>query len=169
MTEYTLAQRVLEALGTDEAKLPIPRIVARIPDALRLLAETVANDPSDAKRQLLKKTFNVALVDGAGDLSALITGDNYLLMSGLQDADIFDDGVAIGSPALQYQPDVDAVYFERSPAFGYYAIEGTNIYTANVVGGLTFRASFVPTLASLPAELESELVTLLATLISGGK
>ena len=155
MNTLTLAQRVLEAVGADESRLPVPRIVSRIPDALKTLAVMVAGDP---RRTLLRKEFTLTLVSGVGDLTPLVTGDGLLVPSM---AAVF---AADFTSPLQRQPDFAALLTARSPVFGYYAVEGLVLKTANVEDGdLNFVASFVPTLDTLPEQLSDDLVSALAS------
>ena len=165
MNAYTLAQRVLEALGTDESRLPIPRIVARMPDALYELAVAVSNDPNRERRELLRKEFQAIVTSDVADLGALLTGDDYLLLSSLATADIYEDGAVEPAMPLQRVPDRSSLALDRSTIYGYYALEGDGLYTKNVLNNLTFKAGFVPTLVSLPKQLETDLVNILSVMV----
>jgi hypothetical protein len=172
VNDLTLAQRALEALGANESQVPIPRIVARIPDALQMLAEATQASPVREVRELLRKEFTATVVTDEepfahADVDTLLAGDDFLLLSSLKAADIFEDGAASPAHPLQYVPDRSSLALDRSPIFQYFTVEGTTIYLKGVVNNLTFKAGFVPTVASVPRQLEAQLVSLLASLMGG--
>jgi hypothetical protein len=165
MNEYALAQRVLEALGASEVEIPLPRIVARIPDALELLAREVSRDASLERRNLLRREFQVVVNGVTADLTPLLSGDDRLLLDSLKAAAIFEQGRA---RALVRLPDRASLEGERSGAFGYYALEGLTLHLKNVADGatLSFAAVSVPMLESLHEDLEPDLVARTAQLVS---
>ncbi len=161
MNILSLIDQVLGRTGEGVAG---PEIEVFLPTALGRFGESVANDPRPNVRELLRKEFTIPVVSGVGDLSTALTDAEPLLASALPAANLY---ITAGTQPMQYLPDRVQLGLGRSNIFIYYAIEGNSLLTRNTDGSLTSlnttitaTASYVPSLANVPAQLEDEFVDL---------
>jgi hypothetical protein len=171
MTSQNLIERVIERIGlffpVDQHTALRGRLGVLVSDARQKLAEEVSRDPQ--RKHLLRKTFPVVAASaGVASLASLTGASEPILLDSLRGGTIYAEGIEL---PLQYLPDRVGLQLSRSPVFGYYAVDGSQLIikaqdgTLNsYAGNLTITASFVPLLANLPVELEDDLVNVVAGL-----
>lgn len=129
--------------------------------ALKVLAEKVAYDTTPERRQTLVTEYSASIVSGTITLSSLTHADGNPLLGALGVAEIISAGSVF--PWVR-KPDRMHMALERSSYnLIYYCVSDGKIHTTATDATATIRANRVPTIASVPAELEDELVEILAT------
>jgi hypothetical protein len=148
----------LASRGADVSNLRDNRILALVPDALRLLSE----------RGFLRKTFVITAVNGVVDLAAPLTAAEPLILERIREAQVtFPDFTY----ALQWKADRSSLSFPASSEFGYVAVEDKTLLIATSDGlgvydgtGSLRNAPYVPLLSSVPVTLEAAFIALVSEL-----
>lgn len=142
--------------------------------ALRDLARDIAGNFD--LRARLEMSFNIVLTDGVGDIPDLMLTE-YLDEGSVRDSD-FTAATGFGNILERVQHYNDFLG-PLTPVYGYYCLAGNKIYTRTIntssfistVSPLVVIAPFNPTKADMntqvPAELEDDLVVILAEKIRG--
>ena len=163
-TDLNIAQRVLEESGRTEAELPLPRLIAMVPQGLSALSYSVGRDPDRRRRQLLRRTFDaVAVANGTGDLTALVTGDRPPILELNEGWGVSADGV---TGNLQNVVDPTAGANDKPPEFTYFWVTGLTINVANgdgtpYTGNVYITANYLATVNDLYGELDDNLIRLM--------
>jgi hypothetical protein len=148
----------LASRGADVSNLRDNRILALVPDALRLLSE----------RGFLRKTFVITAVNGVVDLAAPLTATEPLILERIREAQVtFPDF----SYPLQWKADYSSLSFPSSDQFAYVAVENKSLLVATSDGlgvydgtGSLRNAPYVPLLSSVPVTLEAAFIALVSEL-----
>lgn len=164
MTENTFALLVLNRLKLKEAQLPKPLLITYIPTVMQTLANRVA-DPQfgfpQYKRELLRKTFTVAVVTGVGPLATPMAAAEPLMAE-------FARGWIVTGPDTRYaytaKADESSLACDQPLGLGAFTLRQTDLLVVNSLGsrvytaGFSVRAPFVPLLANLPSTLEDDCI-----------
>lgn len=150
----------LASRGADVSGLRNPRILALVPDALRELV---------TKGQL-RKTFAISAVSGTVSLAAALADAEPLILEEIRKATVTFDNQTY---PMQWKADRSSLMLPASVEFVYGAIEDTTLLVADESGlghftddGDIRNASFVATLSSVTAGLESIFIQTLVRLLS---
>jgi hypothetical protein len=159
LTINDLIARLAGYFNDPEMPVPTEAAIETIKeDALDELAEMVFKS---AKAALLEKDFAPTLTSGVADLSSFTD----MKIDGIKRVEHSDSGIGELSNAGSWS------YFRstKSDLFNWYLIEKNKIYCrkgngTDVVddGTLTVLAPFTPSLATLPVDLESDLIAMVA-------
>lgn len=181
LSQNDIAKRARERL-TDwpEAKAgyTVPRLETMVNGALRRLAELIAADPM--RRDLLRPTgatpYTSTLVAGQVDLAADIT-NNALLFERLGQAEIYMADLTVNAEPFQWVRNVGELSMRRisDAMFIHCCLQDTILRTRNADGALdtldgdiTYSANFIPSMTTLPQELEQPLVDVVADMALAG-
>jgi hypothetical protein len=143
----------LAGRGEDVANLRDNRILALIPDALRVLAD----------KGYVRKTYTIAAVNGVVDLTAALAD---LIMERVREAQVtFAD---FDFP-LQWKADRASLQYPSSSAFGYVAPENKTLLVDDGTGTIAYsgagqlrNAPFRPALTDVNATLEPIFIAIIA-------
>lgn len=151
--------------GTEEPGLYyIPDIARMIPSTIREIVLNIVDTGRPDERKLFTKKFTVAIVTVAddfdtADLTASLTAAEPMLL------DLPFPGVThptTQSGELLRTADLRNLGFVTlGEGFDHYAIDGNILYInaePELTGNLTITAFFVPVVANLPKQFESELI-----------
>ena len=160
---------LLRARGAEAPPSLIPRLAASIPLALRKLAESVGSSDRPERRQLLVTEYAATVTSATPfnyiDLTTLTDSAGSPMRESLGRAEIY----SAGSP-YRWQPkgSRSVLSLQRTDGdFIYYTVSDAEIHTTSSDASATVRTLRVPTLSSVPEELNDELVEILAGLSLG--
>lgn len=174
MTNLELTRRAIlllaaEPSGEHDWYAMETEIGSLIPNALQELAEMIARDPE--RQGLLQQEYSVTLTNGIGNLTAA-TGARTAA------ADILWQSVSKGlvkdayGGRLHYIGDRYAFEGPQLAGYNYYTLTDNGrihvrtgadpFFLGGVSDPLTVNANFIPTVATLPAQLENDAVQTLA-------
>jgi hypothetical protein len=136
------------------------RLQTMVKDALQKLADKI---PLDNNRRALLKTpratTTATLTAGVADLSTLVNSTPFINLNRIRFGEVY---LGSSTVPLEWVPDSSTLVLEEAvdSDFKVYWIEGTKLYTkdATLAGTLSFAVPFVPTLSTLPRDLETALV-----------
>jgi hypothetical protein len=158
LTTSDFIARIIGYFNDPLMPMPMQEAIETIKeDALDELAEIVMKS---GKAALLEKDFTPALASGEADLSSFTD----LKIDGIKRVEHSDSSIGELSNAKSWG------YFRatKSDMFNWYLIEKNKIYCrkgngtdAVDDGTLTVLATFTPTLATLPVDLEADLISLI--------
>lgn len=179
ITNLELARRAIILLSTG-APSPVPWLDMEgeaglaIPYAMHRIAESVAMDRE--RFAILTQAYSVTITSGIGNpLTATggITSAADILWSSIPKSQVKDaDGNRL--VYVPYQMDFEGYLL---PGFKYYTLIAERIYVRSAVTGdytsdlgdvtspVVITANFIPTVSSLPVELEDEAVQTLAQVL----
>jgi hypothetical protein len=148
----------LAARGADVSNLRNNRILALIPDALRMLVD----------QGYLRKTFDVTAVNGAADLTSPLADIEPLILEQIRKATITFDGFTY---PLQWRADRSSASYPSTSEFGYCFLEDKTLHVVNENGigdydgaGKIRNAPFLAQISSVTAGLEALFISTLANL-----
>lgn len=159
MTFNDLVARV-QGYFTDP-RIPAPAVSAIESISLDALDELTEMVRKSGKAALLEKDFTITLTSGVGDLSS----STDLKIDGIKRIDHSDSAIGELSNAKTW----GYLRAAKSDMYNWFLLEKNKIYArrGNGVdavddGTLTVLAAFTPTLATLPVDLEPDLIALIA-------
>lgn len=163
-TDLSIAQRVLEESGRSEAQLPLPRIIAMVPQALSALSYSVGRDPDRRRKQLLRRTFDaIPITDGVGDLTPLVDGDRPPILELGAGWDVTAENI---DGRLQNVVDLTALNQDKPPEMGYFCVTGLTINVSDgsgtpYDGNLYITGNHQAAVSDVHGELDDNLIRIL--------
>lgn len=156
------------------AQIPLARYDAMVNQAMAIMAQAIASDPSERVRNQLKKDFLITVSSGVGSLTTALTASEPMLEQAINQATVTS---ADSSFPWQYIPTYEVLSLSR-PTYGliYFSIKNGSLVptdTDGVLGSLsttaTVSANYVPLPATLSGnlDLEEQGIATLAKLVSG--
>lgn len=153
-------RRILPAPTPEQRTALRTALALRVDEARQRLAEAVNSSDRPERRQLLVTEYAATITEGVITLSALTDAAGNPLRESLARAEIYSDS---SDYRWQYKGSRSVLSLQRTDGdFIYYTVSGARIHTTSGDASATVRALRVPTLASLPTELEDELIEILA-------
>ena len=156
-TEKLLAEAAYERLKSRAAEAP-PSVIARLaplaPQALAELARRVAL----SRPQLLRTTYTGTVSGGLIDTSLLTQTSGSPLIEALPRAEVTSVDSAY---AWEWVPDLTHLRLEGGHSLVYFTNRGSVLESTAADGTATLRAVRLPTVSSVPRELDSELIDIL--------
>ncbi len=159
--------RMSPGVSESEGKVYRFQIESWIPDALRRLGDSIADDYMNADRSLLTKTFPVTITSGVGPLDPAVNVRTIPRWGVITVA----TGTTDTTFPLQYLPHLQDLDLPRSLEFEYYTIHGgtalASIFirkgdgTATSIATVSLRCGYYPTITQVPDQLTDNLVDLL--------
>ena len=173
--------RALLTESDESAGLSVPRIMAVVPTALDNYCRAAFADK--AKRELLKQDFSIDISDGEKDLTAYIDGTSGKIdLKELRRTPIYSDGAKHATccgdrlnHAYTWLGSKSQLYNDRPLGSDAYAcfLEGKTLFIKggcddNATDTVLFTtASYPVTVDDLPAALQGDFVTFLASMLGG--
>lgn len=143
------------------AAVPLARYDVLEPQSRTLMAQKIANDPSERVRNQLKKDFSLTVTLGVASLTASVTASEPMLDHALDKATVTSSD---STQPWQYLPDYSMLTLDRS-TFGmiFFTVKNGSLICTDTLGALssltttaTASCNYVPLAATLSGNLDLE-------------